>query len=133
VTATDVGDKLFVGANRRKYILVAALGIDILVAAPESAYQLTTDTFVAAAEVSGIVALLLERNPKTHARRHPPHSDRKCKAARAGVETCAAVTRECSRYVEPGTAAAACAGTYFISRQSIECEERREPGYGSSL
>jgi hypothetical protein len=64
VTATDVDDKLFTGANRGKYISVAAPGVDILVPAPENAYQLTTGTSVAAAEVSGIVALLLERNPK---------------------------------------------------------------------
>jgi subtilisin family serine protease len=64
VTATDVDDKLLTGANRGKYISVAAPGVDILVPAPESAYQLTTGTSVAAAEVSGIVALLLERNPK---------------------------------------------------------------------
>jgi subtilisin family serine protease len=64
VTATDVDDKLFAGANRGNYISVAAPGVDILVPAPESAYQLTTGTSVAAAEVSGIVALLLERNPK---------------------------------------------------------------------
>ena len=32
--------------------------------APDNNYQLTTGTSVAAAEVSGIVALLLERNPK---------------------------------------------------------------------
>jgi subtilisin family serine protease len=64
VTATDVDDKLFTGANRGKYISVAAPGVDILVPAPEGAYQITTGTSVAAAEVSGIVALLLERNPK---------------------------------------------------------------------
>jgi Subtilase family len=64
VTATDVDDKLFTGANRGKYISVAAPGVDILVPAPENAYQLTTGTSVAAAEVSGIVALLLERTPK---------------------------------------------------------------------
>ena len=64
VTATDMDDKLFTGANRGKYISVAAPGVDILVPAPESGYQLTTGTSVAAAEVSGIVALLLERNPK---------------------------------------------------------------------
>ena len=64
VTATDVEDKLFNGANRGKYISVAAPGVDILVPAPENGYQLTTGTSVAAAEVSGIVALLLERNPK---------------------------------------------------------------------
>ena len=43
---------------------VAAPGVDILVPAPEGGYQITTGTSVAAAEVSGIVALLLERNPK---------------------------------------------------------------------
>src|SRR6516162_10214297 len=63
-TATDVNDKLFTGANRGKYISVAAPGVDILVPAPEGEYQITTGTSVAAAEVSGIVALLLERNPK---------------------------------------------------------------------
>jgi filamentous hemagglutinin family protein len=64
VTATDVDDKVFAGANRGKYISVSAPGVDILVPAPENAYQLTTGTSVAAAEVSGMVALLLERNPK---------------------------------------------------------------------
>ena len=64
VTATDVDDKLFTGANRGRYISVAAPGVDILVPAPEGEYQMTTGTSVAAAEVSGIVALLLERNPK---------------------------------------------------------------------
>jgi hypothetical protein len=64
VTATDVDDKLFPGANRGKYVAVAAPGVDILVPAPDAGYQLTTGTSVAAAEVSGIVALLLERNPK---------------------------------------------------------------------
>ena len=64
VTATDAEDKLFTGANRGKYISVAAPGVEILVPAPEGEYQITTGTSVAAAEVSGIVALLLERNPK---------------------------------------------------------------------
>jgi filamentous hemagglutinin family protein len=63
VTATDANDKLFTGANRGRYIAVAAPGVDILVPAPDGTYQLTTGTSVSSAEVSGIVALLLERNP----------------------------------------------------------------------
>ena len=64
VTATDVDDKLFAGANRGRYVAIAAPGVDVLVPAPKDAYQLTTGTSVAAAEVSGVVALMLERNPK---------------------------------------------------------------------
>jgi subtilisin family serine protease len=64
VTATDIDDKLFTGANRGRYITVAAPGVDILVPAPEAAYQMTTGTSVATAHISGIVALLLERNPR---------------------------------------------------------------------
>lgn len=63
VTATDVDDALFTGANRGKHIAVAAPGVDILAPAPDGAYQFTTGTSVAAAEVSGVAALLLERNP----------------------------------------------------------------------
>jgi subtilisin family serine protease len=64
VTATDADDKIFSGANRGRYVSVSAPGVDILVPAPEGAYQLTTGTSVAAAEVSGVAALLLERNPR---------------------------------------------------------------------
>lgn len=63
VTATDVNDALFPGANRGNYIAVAAPGVDILVPAPAGAYQFTTGTSVAAAQVSGVAALLIERNP----------------------------------------------------------------------
>src|SRR5581483_5834328 len=62
VSATDLEDKTFKGANRGKQVAIAAPGVDILVPAPEGGYQLTTGTSVAAAEISGVVALMLERN-----------------------------------------------------------------------
>jgi filamentous hemagglutinin family protein len=63
VTATDSNDMVFSGANHGNYIAVAAPGVDIAVPAPDGTYELTTGTSVAAAEVSGVVALMLERNP----------------------------------------------------------------------
>ena len=42
---------------------MAAPGVDVFAPAPDGAYQLTTGTSVAAAEVSGIAALLIQRNP----------------------------------------------------------------------
>jgi len=63
VTATDTRDAVFAGANRGNYIAVAAPGVDVFAPAPAGTYQLTTGTSVAAAEVSGVAALLIERNP----------------------------------------------------------------------
>lgn len=63
VTATDADDKLYNLANRGTYLAVAAPGVNILAAAPNSAYELTTGTSVAAAHVSGLAALLVERYP----------------------------------------------------------------------
>jgi subtilisin family serine protease len=63
VTATDSRDALFPGANRGNYIAVSAPGVDVFAPAPDGTYQLTTGTSVAAAEVSGVAALLIERNP----------------------------------------------------------------------
>jgi subtilisin family serine protease len=63
VTATDLDDALYARANRGNHIAVAAPGVDVLVPAPAAAYQFTTGTSVAAAEVSGVAALLIERNP----------------------------------------------------------------------
>lgn len=64
VTATDADDQLFKGANQGKHIAVAAPGVDILLAAPEGTYQIKTGTSFAAAEVSGVAALMLERKPE---------------------------------------------------------------------
>jgi Subtilase family len=63
VTATDTRDALFPSANRGNYIAVAAPGVDVFAPAPDGNYQLTTGTSVAAAEVSGVAALVIERNP----------------------------------------------------------------------
>jgi subtilisin family serine protease len=63
VTATDVDDHLFKMSNRGRYITLAAPGVDILALAPNDAYGITTGTSVAAAHVSGIVALLLQHDP----------------------------------------------------------------------
>jgi subtilisin family serine protease len=61
VTATDADDKLFVQSNRGNYIAVAAPGAQILVAIPDGGYEVGSGTSYSAAEVSGIVALMLER------------------------------------------------------------------------
>jgi len=63
VTATDANDRLFAQANRGTHIAVAAPGVDILAAAPNGTYQLQSGTSFAAAQVSGIAALLRDRNP----------------------------------------------------------------------
>jgi subtilisin family serine protease len=63
VTATDANDKLFAQANRGPQVALAAPGVDILEPAPNAGYQLTTGTSVAAAHVSGVAALLIERDP----------------------------------------------------------------------
>ncbi len=63
VSATDVRDKLFAAANRGGHIAIAAPGVDIFLPAPDEKYQMTSGTSFAAAYVSGLAALMLERNP----------------------------------------------------------------------
>jgi subtilisin family serine protease len=62
VTAVDQNDHLFTGANQGPHIAVAAPGVNVLEPAPDAGYQITTGTSVAAAHVSGVAALMLERN-----------------------------------------------------------------------
>jgi subtilisin family serine protease len=63
VTATDSEDRLFSASNRGRHIAIAAPGVDILVPAPGASYQIQSGTSFAAAHVSGVAALLLERRP----------------------------------------------------------------------
>lgn len=63
VTATDAGDQLLPQANHGRYIDVAAPGVQILVAVP-GGYEVSSGTSYAAAEVSGIAALMLQRGPR---------------------------------------------------------------------
>jgi len=67
VTASDANDQILPQANQGPYVAIAAPGVDILEPAPSGGYQVTTGTSVAAAHVSGIVALLLEHDPKLDA------------------------------------------------------------------
>ena len=63
VTATDADDNLLAAANRGRHIAVAAPGVDILGPAAGGGYQMSTGTSVAAAHISGVVALLLALQP----------------------------------------------------------------------
>jgi subtilisin family serine protease len=63
VSATDARDRLFAASNRGGYIAVAAPGVDILLPVPDEKYQLMSGTSFSAAYVSGLAALILQRNP----------------------------------------------------------------------
>jgi len=63
VSATDAEDRLFPASNRGSYIAVAAPGVDIFLPAPDGKYQITSGTSFSAAYISGLAALMLERNP----------------------------------------------------------------------
>ncbi|ABD08242.1 Peptidase S8 and S53, subtilisin, kexin, sedolisin [Rhodopseudomonas palustris HaA2] len=63
VSATSPGDTLFAASNRGPQIAVAAPGVDVLLPAPDGKYEVMTGTSFSAAFVSGIAALMIERNP----------------------------------------------------------------------
>ena len=63
VSATDAQDKLFAASNRGNYIAVAAPGVDVFLPAPDDKYQVTSGTSFSSAFVSGLAALVLQRNP----------------------------------------------------------------------
>ncbi len=64
VSATDDADKPYANANRGAYIAVSAPGVDVVAPAPKGAYDISSGTSLAAAHVSGIAALMLEREPR---------------------------------------------------------------------
>jgi subtilisin family serine protease len=63
VAAVDDKAKVYRQAVRGTHVRLAAPGVDVLAAAPRGGYDLSTGTSIACAEVSGIAALVLERNP----------------------------------------------------------------------
>jgi hypothetical protein len=63
VSATDAQDRLFAASNRGNHIALAAPGVDIFLPAPDEKYQMISGTSFSAAYVSGLAALVLERNP----------------------------------------------------------------------
>ncbi len=68
VTAVDAQQAIYRHANRGDYIAVAAPGVDVFVAAPHGGYDLLSGTSMAAALVTGSLALLLERQPNITSR-----------------------------------------------------------------
>ena len=63
VSATDASDKLFAASNRGGHVAITAPGVDIFLPAPDGKYQMTSGTSFSAAYISGLAALMLERNP----------------------------------------------------------------------
>jgi subtilisin family serine protease len=63
VTAIDQSDGIFKNANHCPVTCIAAPGVDIIVAEPGGFYGFLSGTSMAAAHVSGVVALLLDAKP----------------------------------------------------------------------
>jgi subtilisin family serine protease len=63
VTALDSNDQVYQEANHGRYIAVAAPGVEILAPAKRGGRALYTGSSFAAAEISGVLALLLEKKP----------------------------------------------------------------------
>ncbi len=67
VTATDRRNRLYRHANRGKYVFVAAPGVKVLTASAKDGYSRKSGTSMAAAHVTGIVALMLQNSPESTA------------------------------------------------------------------
>jgi subtilisin family serine protease len=67
VTAVDAADRRYPQANRGRYIAISAPGVDVLAPVEGGKHELLSGTSFATAYVSGIAALLLERDPNLDA------------------------------------------------------------------
>lgn len=63
VTATDHRDRIYVKANRGRYVFAAAPGVDLIAPTPGGGIGLVTGTSFSAAVLSGVAALVIERSP----------------------------------------------------------------------
>ena len=56
-------DRRYAHANLGRYIALAAPGVDVLTASADHAHRVRSGTSFAAAHVSGIIAMMIERSP----------------------------------------------------------------------
>lgn len=61
VTATDQNDAIYGKANQGDYVQIAAPGVGILAPVPNGGYEVSSGTSLAAAHVSGLIALMLSQ------------------------------------------------------------------------
>jgi subtilisin family serine protease len=64
ITATDEADEIYDHANRGRYVLAAAPGVNILAPVAGQGFDYLSGTSFAAAHVTGVIALMMERNPR---------------------------------------------------------------------
>jgi subtilisin family serine protease len=64
ITATDEKDAIYEQANRGGYIFAAAPGVDIFAPVTGKGFDFLSGTSFAAAHVTGVITLLMERNPE---------------------------------------------------------------------
>ncbi|HRD77258.1 MAG TPA: S8 family serine peptidase, partial [Hyphomicrobiaceae bacterium] len=63
VTAVDANDRVYARASRGPYVAIAAPGVDILAPTLASGYGMSSGTSMAAAHVTGAIALVMEKRP----------------------------------------------------------------------
>lgn len=63
ITATDEDDRIYRLAVRGSHITIAAPGVNLMLPTVGGNYRMTSGTSFSAAEITGVIALMLERNP----------------------------------------------------------------------